>query len=226
MIRVSFVACEYWRRIVSRRSQLRSAAYTARAQRAEATLDAIAAAALIVSGTGRLAHRNRAAGALLDRQDGLLLRDSHLCATDPLVQWKLQGLIAAGAGARGRSPAGAVLGVPRPSGKHLLQVAVLPLSPGEGPSAQVLVLVGDPEETGRVPAEALAALYGLTAAETHIANALLLGRSIAQIAGERGVTAGTLRGQIKSIFRKTNTHRQSELIRLLLSVPDSVSQRA
>jgi DNA-binding CsgD family transcriptional regulator len=76
-----------------------------------------------------------------------------------------------------------------------------------------------------VQAEALAALYGLTTAETQIANALLLGRSIAQIAGERGVTAGTLRGQIKSIFRKTNTHRQSELIRLLLSVPDSVSQR-
>lgn len=209
---------------MSRRAPLGSVAYAARAQRAEATLDAIAAAALIVSATGRLLHWNRAAGLLLERQDGLLVREGRLCATDPLVHWKLQGLIASAATAGKQSPGadGGVLGVPRPSGNHLLQAVVLPLSAGAQRAAQVLVLVGDPRQARGVSAEALAALYGLTAAEAQIANALVLGRSVAQIAIERDVTPDTLRGQIKSIFRKTNTRRQSELVGLLLSVPRSV----
>ncbi len=199
----------------------------ARAQRAEAALDAMAAAALIVRGTGRLVHWNRAAGVLLDHQDGLLVRQGRLCAADPYVHWKLRGLMASAAAARHgtHASAGGVLGVPRRTGKYLLQLVVLPLS-GEGGrrAAQALVLVGDPKHTGQVPAHALTALYGLTAAEAQIANALLQGQSIAQIAGERGVTPGTLRGQIKSVFRKTRTRRQSELVRVLLSVPGHMAQ--
>jgi DNA-binding CsgD family transcriptional regulator len=225
-IGVSLAVHASGRRTVSRRNPLRPVRYAVRARRAEAALDAMGAAALIVSGTGRLVHCNRAARELVEHQDGLLVRDGHLCATDPFAQWKLQGLIASAAANGGQGAAGGTLGVPRPAGKYLLQLLVLPLS-SDGDSdraAQVLVLVGDPKHAGRVPAQTLGALYGLTAAEAQVANALLLGQSIAQIAAERGVTSGTLRGQVKSVFRKTKTRRQSELIRLLLSVPGPQSR--
>jgi DNA-binding CsgD family transcriptional regulator len=54
-----------------------------------------------------------------------------------------------------------------------------------------------------------------------IANALLSGRTVDQIAEQRGVTSGTLRVQLKTIFQKTDTRRQSDLLKLLLSLPAS-----
>jgi DNA-binding CsgD family transcriptional regulator len=176
----------------------------------------------VLSGSGRVLYSNRAAQTLLDLQDGLKLRDRHLCATDPLVQWKLQGLIAsAPITRRPRLPGDAgTVGVPRPSGKRSFQLRVLPL-PARGVlgRARTLVLVGDPDGAANVPHDTLAALYALTPAEVQIGNALLAGQSISEIARRREVAIGTVRMQIKSIFRKTKTHRQSELVKLLLSLP-------
>jgi DNA-binding CsgD family transcriptional regulator len=85
--------------------------------------------------------------------------------------------------------------------------------------ARTLVLIGDPDGAASVPPDILAALYAMTPAEAQIGNALLAGQPIREIARRRQVSVGTVRVQIKSIFRKTKTHRQSELVKLLLSLP-------
>lgn len=61
----------------------------------------------------------------------------------------------------------------------------------------------------------LQCLYGLTPAESRLARMLSSGNSLSDISRELGVGLGTLRIQLKSIFGKTATSRQGELIALL-----------
>jgi DNA-binding CsgD family transcriptional regulator len=57
--------------------------------------------------------------------------------------------------------------------------------------------------------------FGLTRCEAALAAALSSGMPPQQIAKLRGVGIGTVRGQLKSVFIKTATTRQSELVALL-----------
>ena len=57
--------------------------------------------------------------------------------------------------------------------------------------------------------------YGLTSAEAHLARRLLVGQSLRKAARALEITYETARSRLKSIFRKTGTHRQGELVALL-----------
>lgn len=57
--------------------------------------------------------------------------------------------------------------------------------------------------------------YGLTQAEGDIAAAFALGASLGEIAERRCNSVHTVRTHLKSIFSKTGTHRQSQLVALL-----------
>jgi DNA-binding CsgD family transcriptional regulator len=63
----------------------------------------------------------------------------------------------------------------------------------------------------------LASLYGFTKAEIRLVLALLRGEDLIQIATRNLVSLATVRSQLKSVFAKTNTHRQAEVIQLLLT---------
>jgi DNA-binding CsgD family transcriptional regulator len=65
--------------------------------------------------------------------------------------------------------------------------------------------------------EHLTTQYGLTERESQLAALLCEGLSVDEIAECNGVQASTLRKQLKSIFVKTGTHRQGELIVTLLN---------
>ena len=61
--------------------------------------------------------------------------------------------------------------------------------------------------------------FGLTRKETKIAAALVDGLTTREIADVYGVSIETVRHHLKSIFAKTDTHRQAELVSLLISSP-------
>ncbi|MEP3278285.1 MAG: helix-turn-helix transcriptional regulator [Stappiaceae bacterium] len=61
----------------------------------------------------------------------------------------------------------------------------------------------------------LSSLYQLTPAEIVLATSLQAGQSLQQISTERNVSIHTVRNQLSSVFEKTGTRRQSELIALL-----------
>lgn len=61
-----------------------------------------------------------------------------------------------------------------------------------------------------------ARIWGLTPAEARLAAALVAGTSPAAFARRHGLTVNTVKSQLRAIFRKTGTHRQAELVRLLL----------
>jgi DNA-binding CsgD family transcriptional regulator len=86
-----------------------------------------------------------------------------------------------------------------------------------------IVFVTDPEQRMATSAEILQLLFELTRAESRLAIALLDGKSLHEAAELIGVARETVRSQIKSIFQKTGTQRQGELIRLLSQLPATVS---
>lgn len=60
-------------------------------------------------------------------------------------------------------------------------------------------------------------LFDLSPAEARLANALASGRSLKEAAGHQGIQFSTGRSYLESIFRKTGTRQQSQLVALLKS---------
>jgi DNA-binding CsgD family transcriptional regulator len=66
--------------------------------------------------------------------------------------------------------------------------------------------------------DALAAAFELTSAETAILALLSQGRSVVEIAGLRGVAFSTVRNQCKQLLSKTRSRRQSDLVKLVMTL--------
>jgi pimeloyl-ACP methyl ester carboxylesterase/DNA-binding CsgD family transcriptional regulator len=62
--------------------------------------------------------------------------------------------------------------------------------------------------------------FGLTPAEVEIVRGITLGLPVKDIAEARGRSAETVRTQLRSILAKTETHSQSELVRVVLGLMD------
>jgi DNA-binding CsgD family transcriptional regulator len=84
-------------------------------------------------------------------------------------------------------------------------------------SAKALLLARRFDEDHRAADQVIAGRYGLTPAEARVAAELCAGRSLEAAAGNLGVTYETARSYLKSIFDKTQTRRQGELVARLLS---------
>ena len=62
--------------------------------------------------------------------------------------------------------------------------------------------------------------FGLTVAEAGLAAEIVKGDGREAAARRRGISVATARSQLASIFEKTGTHRQAELVHLLLELAD------
>jgi DNA-binding CsgD family transcriptional regulator len=107
-------------------------------------------------------------------------------------------------------------------GKEKGEILVAPLQPGhrlvsvwETPLALVAIATG--EQDAQSIAWRMQQLYRLTPAESRVAAAMALGQTVEEIAAANRVTEATLRSQLRSIFSKTGTRRQADLVRLALA---------
>jgi DNA-binding CsgD family transcriptional regulator len=66
---------------------------------------------------------------------------------------------------------------------------------------------------------ALRSLYRLTPAEARIADLLAGGNEVGEVAVRAGITLETARFHVKRVLAKTGVRRQTELVRLMLSLP-------
>ncbi|HEX6013315.1 MAG TPA: helix-turn-helix transcriptional regulator [Geminicoccaceae bacterium] len=79
------------------------------------------------------------------------------------------------------------------------------------------MLVADPEAAAPAPGAPLRELYGLTGAEARVAAALLDHERLANVAAALRVSLATVRTLLQRAFEKTDTHRQADLVRLMLA---------
>jgi DNA-binding CsgD family transcriptional regulator len=63
----------------------------------------------------------------------------------------------------------------------------------------------------------LQAAFGLTEAEARLAALLASGEELRFAAEKLGITYGTARTRLAEIFQKTETRRQAELMKILLT---------
>jgi DNA-binding CsgD family transcriptional regulator/PAS domain-containing protein len=90
----------------------------------------------------------------------------------------------------------------------------------------VMLFFYHPTSAQEIDSALLAAAFGLSHAECRVASLLADGVSLKNIADAVGVQYDTVRKQLMSIYQKTATNRQPELVRLLMNLPASAVQRA
>lgn len=80
-----------------------------------------------------------------------------------------------------------------------------------------------PDFAPPVDSQLLSTALNLTPAECRIALLLLEGLSLKEIASENMVSIDTVKKQLQSIYEKTDTNKQVDLVKLLLNFPRSFS---
>jgi DNA-binding CsgD family transcriptional regulator len=68
------------------------------------------------------------------------------------------------------------------------------------------------------PLSNAAGFYHLTTGETQVLAQVLNGHTLAEAAEILGVARSTVKSHLDVIYRKTNTHRQADLVRLVMSL--------
>ena len=111
--------------------------------------------------------------------------------------------------------------MPGRPGQGNLNAIVTTLAPAHGRQAgatpQVALILRDLRQAlPHFAAEQLRELFGFTAAEARVANALLAGGSVEEIASSTSVRRDTVRAHVKRMLAKTGTRRQSDLQKLLV----------
>ncbi len=170
----------------------------------------------LIDGLGRLLSLNERAERQIGR--GLRVVGTHLCAMTREGDAALQRLIRSVLYAdRVSAPPVPPAVLSRPDANSLIVHA----APVVGSAhdifrrAKVVLMIVDPDEH-REPAEpVLRQAFQLTGAEVRVSLALMRGQDISEIAASARVSEGTVRSQLKSVFAKTGTHRQADLVSLL-----------
>ncbi len=188
-----------------------------------AALDHLSLSVIVVDAEGRIVLTNKSGGALLSRGDGLNRSAGEICkASNPSESEKLHQLIRTAASGAAESEQGSyVISVERPSCKRAYSILAIPIgaSPTEQNETLVALYVADPANQPLPSSEAISRLFSLTPAEARIVHELVKGASLDEAAQNAGVTVGTARTYLKQVFSKTDTKRQAELVKLVLTYP-------
>jgi DNA-binding CsgD family transcriptional regulator len=187
-------------------------------------LDRNPAAVLLLDERQRVVYMNRSAAALQSTGDGIRISPRGLVLPGKRNNDDLQGLMTrAIATGTSKSSAGGTMSAVRPSGKRPYGILVTPVS-RRYPALSTLrpavcVVITDPDQPrSLLPASRLRAVFGLTDGEARLAARLVAGDDLRMAAARLGITYGTARARLAEIFQKTDTHRQAQLISLLLTI--------
>jgi DNA-binding CsgD family transcriptional regulator len=184
-------------------------------------LERMQAALIIIDDKGKVISLSTTAERILSAADGLKLENGNVVAYNAIDDARLQSTIGAALAAQAdlRRPPGDALRISKISG-FLSPYEVL-VTPAFGKPAALglrrpaaYLFVRDPSQRQDAPIARLRSLYGLSGAESRLFRELLNGHQLDFAADRLGITKGTARTVLKTIFRKTGVNRQSDLIGL------------
>lgn len=184
-------------------------------------IDALRHGVAIIGTERAIVHLNSAAAQILKSGDGLCIRSGRIEAVRASTNEQLQSSITeALVGQRCGARSGDSLACSRPSGKRPYVIHLLPLAtPADNPSAaKALALIIDPEQEPEPPKMLIRRLFGLTNAEADVALRVMRGDGLKPISADLALSRATVNTHLQHIFDKTGTHRQAELVRLLLAI--------
>jgi DNA-binding CsgD family transcriptional regulator len=166
---------------------------------------------------------NREATRIGNELDGFVIREDGVAAAESNETEVLHELVrrVGWVGPTGERAGGGAVRLSRPSGRNDYHVVVLPLPRrcqpvGVEGAVEVLFITDTEKSVGPID-YLFGDLYGLTGAEVRLVTELLEGCGLTAAAEKFGLSRNTVHSQLSSIFQKTGTKRQGELLRLLLS---------
>ncbi|MFJ4293303.1 helix-turn-helix transcriptional regulator [Cupriavidus sp. NPDC089707] len=195
-----------------------------------AGLDTLDFGVMVLQADLRVRYANSWAEALVQADSHLALQDGVLRAHSETLQAVLRQLLAGAVRGRGAEAAsGSWMHIT--SGGQPVPIIVTPLvsrQPVEGPwqLPAAMMLFGNSESRSVLDAGVLTSLFGLSRKESIIAIRLAAGETLNEIAEREFLSPHTVRVHIRDTLRKTGTHRQSELVRLLHLLPGVNLERA
>ncbi len=196
-----------------------------------AALDALDCGVILVDGECRPHFVNRRAAEIARRHRGLRLSSVGIAAAAPAETTLLRQMVAAMAMILARpaeaalprcaAAASARLCLSDPEGRAPLVLTVAPITAvdpldGRCGPARAAIFIAAPDEARSVDERALMTAFGLTAREAELASRLASGATLGSLAAEWRVSVNTLRGYLKTVFDKTGTRRQADLVRLVM----------
>jgi DNA-binding CsgD family transcriptional regulator len=182
-------------------------------------------AVLTVGPTLRVGFTNPAAETLLRVGDGLRLRNGHLTTSRPADERVLAAAVSVACNRTDQTNSATprracdLIRIFRDDVHPPYRACVFPLKPGHAVCglasvSQAVLFVDDPNQDA-IPGDLISRAFQLTPAEARLAVHLTSGSTLSDAADVLGVTYNTVRAQLRAIFDKTATHRQTELVRLL-----------
>lgn len=149
---------------------------------------------------------------------GISLIQGKPYATDQRAQHELSQLLARSATSCQDQPEQEnTVALPRLDGRPLV-VRILPIhrdSVDEQHQRWLLLLLFDVDRARSPNAQLLRDVFTLTPAEVRLVRELTGGRELSKVAGSLGISPGTARVQLSSVFAKTGAKSQQELAALL-----------
>ncbi|MHA3904369.1 helix-turn-helix transcriptional regulator [Castellaniella sp. WN] len=176
---------------------------------------------LVLDAGRRVRHLDSAAQALLDRHPDILgVRGGMLGTPDLAAASCLAHALLRACAGHAAGPIGADLLLRDAAGRPRLALHIAPLPHArpfglEDDGLASLMLRSLRADVGPDVCSRLRALFDLSPKEAQLAQALMRGLSLREAAQERHVGLTTVRSQLASLFRKTGTTRQGQLIALL-----------
>lgn len=172
-----------------------------------AAFDQLSFGMVIVDRQARIIESNEAFGTLLTRADGLSANQEKLICRESSDQAALATAIA-------RALAGelnaAIVKIHRAKGAQPYVLRIVAPRGEANARDHCLLMIIDPDETPSPGSDIWRAMFDLTECELIIAEGLVSGRRINDIASERGVSIETVRSQTKRMFERLNVSSQAE----------------
>jgi DNA-binding CsgD family transcriptional regulator len=189
-------------------------------------LEKISENIIVVDKTGKIVYLNKNAKNLIEQDNGLQIsRDGMLTAILAHETKKLRILCQSvfNPDINSKINFGGILQISRSAGLRPLSVVISPFSEQNSGNFSsetfALLFINDPHQKVERLEPILREMYGLTAAEAKIAAILAQGNSLNEACQTLSIKQNTVRTHLKRIFSKTDTNRQSELVKLVLSSP-------
>jgi DNA-binding CsgD family transcriptional regulator len=178
--------------------------------------------ALALDGSGCIVDMNAAVETILD--DEVTVKHRRLCLCDKQAKSLLDAFLEQLRTLPDTSAFSVSPIVVQRRAKQPLVICILPVdgvARGTFFGARVLLVLTDLTRRFGPQPDVLARAFGLTPAEARLAAIIATGLSTEKAAEHLGIGRETARSQLKAVFAKTNTHRQSELVALLSRISNS-----
>ncbi len=190
-------------------------------------LDQTATGVALLGRSGNVLEINGKLEQIARDKDGINISRSRIWLNDRSMQSRFEKYVSSPLNRLGMDPAPMTDAiVRRPSGKRPYLVNVVPVRVSDltlTRSAALVLSVVDPAVGATLSLDLMQQYFHMTLAEAKVAVGIGSGLSVEELAHQNGVTIQTVRSQLKSVFVKTDTHRQSELASLLGRLPSALS---